>query len=157
MGVCRPLALPMDFGAVLRRCSTAHSTFDYNRYLGFGESLHARAAAALPPASTSGAERRAPPKAGLLLLMPGGVQQQPSHARIPHVRGAMPVHEREPAYASFERVPRISIITNLDYNEVSCILQSIRRSCSSRAHTSSKRHRGHTVAKAKRPVWRRCP
>ncbi len=56
-----------------------------------------------------GGARRSAPQ---LLLMPGGVQQQPAHARIPHARGAMPVHEREPAYTRVERgVPRISIIT----------------------------------------------
>ncbi len=69
-------------------------------------------------------ERPAPPKAGLLLLMPGGVQQQPAHARIPYLRGAMPVHEREPACTRVERgVPRISIITNLDYNAILCTSQ----------------------------------
>ncbi len=43
-----------------------------------------------------------------------------AHVRIPHARGAMPVHEREPVYTRVERgVPRISIITNLDYNAIS--------------------------------------
>ena len=70
----------------------------------------------LPPASTAAvagsccAERCAAPKAGLLLLMLGGLQQQPAHTRIPHARGAMPVHEREPAYTRVEwGVPRFSI------------------------------------------------
>ena len=65
-------------------------------------------------------ERRALPTAGLLLLMPGGVQQQFAHAGIPHTRGAIPVHEREPAYTRVEPgVPRISLITNLDYTKLS--------------------------------------
>ena len=42
-----------------------------------------------------GARRFAPQ----LLLMAGGVQQQPAHARSPHAREAMPVHEREPSFA----------------------------------------------------------
>ena len=57
--------------------------------------------------------------------MPGGVQQQPANVRIPPARGAMPVHERGPAYTRVEwGVPRISIITNLDYNEISRMHQS---------------------------------
>ena len=82
------------------------------------------ACAGTPPGinSSCGAERRPPPTAGLLLLMPGGEQQQPAHARIPLSRGAMPVHEREPAYTHVERgVSRISFITNpnLYYNQIS--------------------------------------
>ncbi len=52
--------------------------------------------------------------------MTGGVQQQPTHARILHSCGALPAREREPAYTRVElRVPRISMITNFDHNEES--------------------------------------
>ena len=55
----------------------------------------------------------------MLLLMPGEGQQQPGHARFPHAREAMPVPEPGPAYTRAERgVLRISMSTNLDYNEI---------------------------------------
>ena len=76
--------------------------------------------------SSCGAEHRAPPKAELLLMIRGGVQQQPAHARDPQARGAIPAHEREPAYTRMQRgAPRILRISNFDDNELSCLAKEL--------------------------------